>query len=163
MNDDTAKLVRTYFWNVGSQLNPIAVEEKFELVIPGVPIPIIGYIDVEEADKLIDWKTVARRTKPKPDWILQAGLYTAKKQKPLHFHVTTKTKTPAVYTPQTDPELAVAAWSTTRAASYVRRVVVSIQNLYSTLGPDEVWPGATMHPFACDYCGLRHSCAWWNE
>jgi hypothetical protein len=161
--DQTAGLVRAYM-PIAGMLDPIALEQKWEIEVPHVPVPLMGYIDIELEDRLIDRKDVARRErKPKPDWIMQGGIYTAVKGKPIDFHVSTKTKMPMVYTPGVDPELAMPAWSTQRMHLYVQRVARAISTMYTQYGPHEVWPGATLHPFACDYCGLRANCAWWAE
>lgn len=161
--DQTAGLVKAYY-PIAQTLDPIGLEESFEVAVEGVPVPLFGRIDIELADRLIDRKDAAARTrKPKPDWVMQGGLYTAVKGKPIDFHVSTKTKTPMVYTPGVDPELAMRQWSTRRMTAYVRMVAGAISTLYAVHGPDEVWPGATMHTFACDYCGLRPNCAWWAE
>jgi hypothetical protein len=161
--DQTAGLVKAYV-PIAQMLDPIALEQKWEIEVPHVPVPLMGYIDIELEDRLIDRKDVARRErKPKPDWVMQGGIYTAVKQKPIDFHVSTKTKMPMVYTPGVDPELAMPAWSTQRMHLYVQRVARAISTMYTQYGPHEVWPGATLHPFACDYCGLRANCAWWAE
>jgi hypothetical protein len=161
--DQTAGLVKAYY-PIAQILDPIALEEEFSVEVPHVPVPLVGKIDIELADRLVDRKDTASRTrKPKPDWILQGGIYTAVKGKPIDFHVSTKTKMPMVYTPGVDPELAMAAWSTQRMNLYVQRVAKAISTLYTVHGPDDIWPGALMHTFACDYCGLRANCAWWAE
>lgn len=162
--DQTAGLVRAYH-PIAQTLDPIALEQSFLVDIPHVPVPLTGYIDIELADRLIDRKDTAARTrKPKPDWILQGGMYTAVRSKPIDFHVSTKTKMPMVYTPGVDPDLAMPAWSQQRMHLYVQRVAKAISNLYTQYGPHEVWPGnGVLHPFACDYCGLRLMCSWWSE
>lgn len=162
--DQTAGLVKAYM-PIAQTLNPIALEQRFDVDIPLVPVPLMGYIDIEEETRLIDRKDVpSRQRKPKSDWVMQGGIYTAVKQKPIDFHVSTKTKMPMVYTPGVDPELAMPAWSERRMHLYVQRVARSISNLYTQYGPDDVWPGnGVLHPFACDYCGVRPLCSWWAE
>lgn len=164
VKDETARLVGVYHMQVSPTLNPIALEQKFVLETPGIPIPTIGYIDIEEKHRLIDRKEGGRREKTaKPDWVLQAGIYSAVKQKPVEFHVSTKTKVPAVYTAEEDPGLLLPAWRIERAHTYISRVFRSIQTTYLEYGPDEVWLGATTDQNACRYCGYRPSCAWWSE
>lgn len=164
VKDETARLVGVYHMQVSPLLDPIALEQKFTLDTPGLPIPTIGYIDIEEAHRLIDRKeTGARVRTPKPDWVVQAGVYSAVKQKPIEFHVSTKTKTPMVYTAAEDAGLLVPAWRLERAHTYIRRVFGHIQNLYTVYGPDDTWPGAVMHTYACSYCSYRPTCAWWSE
>jgi len=164
VKDETARLVGVYHQQVSPSLNPIALEAKTLFDTPGVPIPTLMYIDIEEQHRLIDRKETAARTRtPKADWIMKGGLYSAAKRKPIEFHVSTKTKTPAVYTAADDPGLLVPAWREARAHSYISRVFSEIQNLYTSFGPDETWNGATMHPFACSYCSFKASCGWWSE
>jgi hypothetical protein len=160
---ETAGLVRAYL-PIAQTLNPIALEEMWRVDVPLVPVPLLGKIDIELADRLVDRKETARRERiPKPDWIMQGGIYSAVKHKPIDFHVSTKTKMPMVYTPGVDPDLAQPAWSTRRMETYVQRVARMISMIYMQYGPDDVWPPGTMHTWACNLCGYRPSCAWWAE
>lgn len=164
VKDQTAALVKAYH-PIAQTLNPIALEQKFEVQIPLVPVPLTGYIDIEEEARLIDRKDAGQRTKrPKPDWIMQGGIYSGVKQKPIDFHVSTKTKMPMVYTSGVDPELLMPAWSERRMHTYVQRVARGISNLYTQYGPDDVWPGnGVLHTFACDYCSVRPACSWQED
>lgn len=170
VKDRGAQLVATYHSRVSPLVQPLAVEEKFELEVPGLPVPIIGYIDTETERAIIDRKTSsAKVTAPKPSWRLQGTLYQAAKRKPVSWHVGTKTKVPAVYTslhPET-PALHVP-FEPTYVNVTLQRVtflVESIARLFALYGPDNPWP--TTAPDVgwrdnfCGYCGYRPECTWW--
>jgi len=85
-------------------VQPIQVETRFEVDIPGVAVPVIGYIDVNEALRAIERKTARAKTVVvKPGWRLQGLVYQYAKRQPVDYHVSVKTKTPAVYTADTEP------------------------------------------------------------
>jgi len=59
--DDGAALLRLHHAEVGPRLVPAAVERRVEVPLPGVGVPLLGFIDLETADGLIvDHKTVSR-------------------------------------------------------------------------------------------------------
>lgn len=68
---DTVRLVEA--------IVPRAIEQKVELLVPGVPIPVIGYIDVIESDGVpADFKTSSRSwSQQKADEELQPLFYLA--------------------------------------------------------------------------------------
>lgn len=158
-----ALMVAAYRDNVAPRVQPIAVEQRFEIEL-GLPVPVIGYVDVERADTLAEMKTSARAmSSPKPDWRLQGRLYQMVKRKPVEWHVTTKTKAPATITPLEEPNLLLEPADDRMTARLVRHVAWAMNHYYATLGPDEPWPGeGIMHPWACQFCGWRPSCRWWT-
>jgi hypothetical protein len=59
---------------------PVAREQKFVVKLPGVPVPLLGYIDaiveVEGKRRILDFKTTGDRwTQHKMDWSLQPAGY----------------------------------------------------------------------------------------
>jgi hypothetical protein len=164
MKDRGAALVGVYHKQVSPRIQPTAVETKFKVDLPGVPVPVIGYVDVSTAATAIERKTAGRaEKKPKPDWRIQGLLYQAVGGKPVEWHVSVKTKTPAVWTPLEAPDLQLALNSVTVGATkgLVRTIAQGLLAYWTTYGPDEPWPGAVTHPWACDFCGFRPTCAWW--
>lgn len=97
------------------------IEKRIELRVPGVPVPIIGYIDVITADGVpCDFKTSARAwTADKQEAELQplfylaalaqAG-YTLNPQRAFRHYVFVKTKTPQVQTLQSTYTPAALFW-----------------------------------------------------
>jgi hypothetical protein len=67
MKDTTAKQTEHWYDNLSHTYNPIDVEKKIEFYIPEVNIPIIGYIDQVEEDKIRDLKTTTGRMKTQKD------------------------------------------------------------------------------------------------
>ena len=93
---------------------------------------------------------------------MQGRLYSTIVKKPIEFHVSTKTQKPAVYTPGTDPGLAMNKSTDGVTQAYVSQISNMIAHLFSTYGPDNPWPGALTHPWACGFCSYRPSCSWWQ-
>jgi hypothetical protein len=159
-----AALVKVYHEQVSPSISPVAVEHKFERHVAGVPVPLIGYVDVVTQQKVIERKTSKRReSKPKPDWVVQGRIYSAELCKPLEWHVSAKTQRPAVFTPLTDPDLVLWQSTSRMIDSYVVQLANQLASFYALYGPDDPWPGALAHPWACSYCSYRPSCAWWAE
>lgn len=165
LKDAGAKLVGVYHQQVSPRIQPTAVEEKFSMVLPGVPVPVIGYVDVRTAAEAIERKTAkAKQAKPKPDWRIQGLLYQAVSGTPIEWHVSVKTKLPAVYTPVEQVELRLPVNGRTVDATrvLVRTISQAMLAYWRMYGPQEPWPGAITHPWACDFCGFRPACAWWE-
>jgi len=58
-------------------------EVKVELLVDGLGVPIIGYIDLEFEDSFLELKTTLRMpTSPKEDHVRQVALYRAARKKP---------------------------------------------------------------------------------
>ena len=165
VKDQGVVLVGAYHDRVSPHVQPVTVEEKFSVDIPGVPVPVIGYVDLTTASEGIERKTAKRREpKPKPDWVIQGRLYQAVKQLPMEWHLSVKTKTPAVYAPglgQRDLRLPLVQATVDSTIVLVRTVAQAMLAYLRMYGPDAPWPGGITHPWACDFCGFRPTCAWW--
>lgn len=166
LKDKGIALVGHYHRKVSPFVQPIAVEARFEITVPGVPLPIIGYVDVEEEADLIERKTAKRKESAiKPDWRLQGLLYQSVREKPVDWHLSTKTKLPAVYTPTDEPglHLAYSPLAVKTAHNFCRAIAGQIVALFNQYGPDEPWPtGAPVYGWACGFCGFRPTCPWWE-
>ena len=166
LKDAGVLLVGAYHRQVSPSVQPTAVEREFSLEIPGVPVPVIGRMDVETALPAIERKTArAAVRKVKPTWRIQGLLYQLVEQRPVVWHVSVKTKTPAVYTPEEAPGLSLAVAESTMAATerLVATTAATMVAYWETFGPDRPWPGAITHDWACDFCGFRPSCPWWGN
>lgn len=161
--DKGVQLVRAYA-STAATVQPVSVERKFEVAAAGLPVPIVGRIDVEQAASVLEMKTSAKKlSEPKPDWRLQGLLYQHESRKPVHWHVKVKTKVPAVYTPETDaglvlePDARMVMVTLERASRMARQMAW----LFDRYGPDEAWDtSAPEHPWACGYCGWAKTCVW---
>lgn len=160
-------LAATYHELVSPTVQPIAVETRFEVEIPGIPVPVIGYIDVNEELRAIERKTARAKTiNVKPGWRLQGLVYQYAKKQPVDYHVSVKTKTPAVYTADTEPGLRLVDTRTQLTERLIGNIAEHLLTLYGKFGPDEPWPGAITDDWACLYCkfGPKEdaNCAWWS-
>lgn len=156
--------VRAYYEVARKMPDPIAVEQRIEIVQDNLPLPIIGYTDVEFEAMGIDRKGAASKT-VHPDWRIQNRIYSAAKSKPWGWHVTTRTKVPAVWTPENGGEAYEEPWSAARAEKTIRFVGQMIGSIEANLlmfGPDNPWPQTGLsHTWACAKCAYRKGCAAW--
>jgi hypothetical protein len=166
---DGERVTGAYHHVVSPRIQPLAVEERFEFVVPGVPVPFVGYIDVEEELDNIDVKT-SKQVSRKPDanWRTQGEMYAAFKGKPTHFHSVSRAKTPSIATPKESPEMVVEANPLVREyfEKALRDYAAQVEWYFNRFGPDEPWPthGRWMDykggP-ACNFCGFRKWCVAW--
>jgi hypothetical protein len=83
LKDAGVRLVGAYHNSISPYVQPTSVEERFEVTVPKVPVPVVGYIDVQTAESAIERKTAKAATrKIKPQWRLQGLLYQAIKSRP---------------------------------------------------------------------------------
>ncbi len=166
LKDAGVSLVSLYHRQVSPTLQPLAVEQEFSLDVPGVPVPVVGRVDLRLADHVRERKTA----KSKPSGIarhrLQGMIYEAALGLPIEWDYSVKTKTPAVYTSADIPGLRIEGTGGI-AAKYVASLAGQLAALAERFGPDETWPGALSHDWACSYCGWgpngNKACAWWQS
>jgi hypothetical protein len=160
--DSGASLVRLYHTTISPGLVPDDVEKKIELAIPSLPIPVIGYVDLETSAAIFERKTTKRAEKDlKGDWRLQGLVYRAALGKPVNWHVSVRKASPEILTPATHPNLRLDVGGVDIAHRYIGRLAQQLHALFLMYGPDETWPGAITHPWACGFCGYRSACSWW--
>lgn len=156
--------VRAYYEVAKSMPRPVAVEEKVLIERPSLPIPIMGYLDVEFPEIIIDRKGAANRSMH-PDWRLQLRIYSAAREKPAGVHITTRTKVPAVYTPADGDEYqeAYSGAKADRTIRMVGRTMAQIEACLIQFGPDESWPTlpGLSHTWACGKCPYKRDCEAW--
>lgn len=161
-----ADMTRVYHEKVSPTVKPVAVEERFELKVPGVPLLVKGVIDVrDERMVLIDTKTQDKGAKqPKPDWRPQAFIYCAARPGyDFEWHVQSRGNL-ACWTPLNAPQLRMANTAPRRRAAerLVQHAYSLLVDLYGRYGLDEPWPGnGLVHGFACKGCSYRSRCFWW--
>lgn len=162
-------MVETYREQVAHLVDPVAVEERFEIAIPGVPVPLIGYIDVETTEKIIERKTSKTKlAKPKPVWAFQGRLYQLQSPKPVEWHVITKQVTPQVVTGRDVPGLAMQVHSSDQTVTLIQQTVEILNGLYQRYGADQPWPTlGTFHDWLCSYCqhgpSMKSDCVAWAK
>jgi hypothetical protein len=169
------RLFRHYAQVVLPELRPVAVEHQFELRVAGVPVPIRGKIDVLDERWKVEVKTGGQTAKVvKPQWKLQGLVYLLVDDRPVHWHSVAELKggplvrrpgdlDPKTGEPETDLELARTPTTYSQANAMVRSVVRSIRATYAEFGPDQPWPGALAHQWACNLCEFQQTdCAYWT-
>lgn len=158
------RMVEAYHRYVSPFVQPVRVEERFEEVIDGVPIPIIGYMDTQAADRIVERKTSNKKvSKPKPEWRFQARVYQLVADLPTEWHVVTSQAEPRIYTPETDPALFLDKGNPDAIVRVIQQTFLRLEDLYNRYGPDRFWPTEGLfHPFMCDYCGYKNTgCPAW--
>ena len=148
-------IVAGYHRNVSPRVQPIAVEREFRLPIQGVPVEVLGYIDLTTKAEIIDRKRSKRAPRgPSPDWALQAGIYQLVEPKTHVWHVSVTTKVPQFLT-----NLEQDAGPSGIVEQRLRDAALKIGWLYQRYGPDEPWPATGLsHGWACSYCGFKPDC-----
>jgi hypothetical protein len=167
---DGVDLCAMYRQEVSPLVWPVEVEKEFTIRPAGIPVDIQGRLDlvaddfnpmtqkpVEKTRKLVERKTT-RSTGVAKEWTLQAMIYQLAEPTPLDFHLSHK----AGRVEWGTPELRVETSEKKRrmTAQLVSRSVMQIAQLYQSLGPDEPWPDALTHSWACNYCGWSDVCYW---
>lgn len=181
--DRGVKLAALYHERAAPSVQPVTVEERFEMDVEGVPVPVVGYLDVTAgylsdllelpvATRVIERKTGKRlERKLTPEWRVQTMIYQAATELPVDVHLSTKTKVPAVYTPADEPGLAVLRdpAQDLRVEKLVRARASLLLACVETYGPDQPWPdaiGSAQWGDLCSFCGFGYAaaitCAWWK-
>lgn len=167
---DGERMTRAYHATVSPRVQPIAKPEmRFDLYIESVPVPFMGYLDVEEETHVTDLKT-GNQVKRTPDahWRMQGAVYSLAKKKPTHFHCVSRAKTPSIATPLTDEAMTIPYRDDIAATT--RQVLIEyveqVEYFMHKFGPDEAWPTTGLfHDYkggpACNYCGFRRNCPAW--
>lgn len=169
------EIVTGYHRKFSPTVQPVAVEHEFRHQVHGLPVEILGYIDIvaeapsridmlappliETDFRIIDRKRSGRgQTKPSPDWRLQAGIYQLDQPYEHHWHISVTTAKPYYQ------ELVLPPGNREITERIVRDAVLKIGFLYQRYGPDEYWPATGMsHTWACGYCGFRDDCWGWAD
>lgn len=148
------QMIETFHTNVAPTIVPIAVEQRFEERVPGLPVPVVGYIDTEESQVLDEFKTVKQKvSSPKPNWRFQARIYQLFARKPVIWTVTTKQKTPVNWTWAECPDLRMEIQNPDVTVRMMVQATEMLNDYYARYGPDSPWPmTGLMHQWLCSYC-----------
>jgi RecB family exonuclease len=168
---DSERILSAYAHVVMPRIQPIGTESKFELEVDGLPVPIIGYVDVWDEERTIDTKTGKQAvSKVKPSWRLQGGLYALATGRPTEYHAISRAKTPKIVTALESDEMVVQRPSEDQANNmrHLFRLAAAQISFYMTeYGYEREWPalGAvpdfTRNMLPCDFCGWRTGCPAW--
>lgn len=174
----TTTLVESYHQEVSYQLQPVSIEERFEITVPGIPTVIKGRtdlvawrvmpgIDHKPTISVIDHKFTGNKKLKNDQRYVQGPMYALGMGLPVDFHFSLTQKLPRV--DAFDPEYHIpklSAKKKERLLASLRGTMLQIAYLYRTLGPNQPWPDALTHDWACSYCGFGpkgdKTCHWWH-
>lgn len=158
-----------YLRHVAPRVWPMSAERLFIAHVAGSPVPVVGYIDVTTADAKIDLK-FGRSVKSYigPDWVIQAHLYLLADDLPMSYQSlgwpSARDGSVNYRTPGDSPDLQIE--KTAERYMIANQIVVTrvqqIMRLAETIGPDDPWPDALAHPWACMSCDFKPTCAHWH-
>lgn len=156
--EQAVRLVET-FVRQAPPIEPVALEERIEVDLPGCDVPLVGYIDCVTADSIIEFKTAARSVnKPTGVWKVQAWLYQAAYARDMRWMVLVKNKEPKLLHGH-QLRVAYDQETTRRALDLAASARKRIEQLYETIGPEQEWPlQGVLHPWACGMCAARAAC-----
>jgi hypothetical protein len=168
---DTERITSAYYRTVVPRIQPSSVEEKFAIQFDGVEVPVIGYLDLQDEDRILDTKTGKQAArKVKPSWQLQGRLYSFAKQKPTEFHSISRAQTPTIVTALESTEMTVPPPTPGQQQEMTRLVQTAaelIRYFLGRYGTEEEWPtwGAipdwSRNVLPCQMCGWRQGCPAW--
>lgn len=177
VKDRGAKLAGFYAREVAPAVQPTSVEQEFTTKIEGLPVPVFGYIDLVATEpivgdepepgtirepRVIERKTTGQR-RISGEWIVQGRVYQLEVPIPVNFHLSLKLKNPAV----SAGEFIYPVPSRDLIIAQVQRTMAEVAFCYRIYGPDQPWPDAIHHAWACGYCGWgpkgKNDCPWWND
>jgi hypothetical protein len=168
---DADRITSAYYQAVVPRIQPVSVEEKFSIDFDGLEVPVIGYIDTEDADRILDTKTGKQATrKLKPSWNLQGRLYTYARKKPTEFHSISRAQVPTIVTALESDQMTVQLLSETQFKEMqylVGTAAELLRHFLTHLGTEQDWPtwGSvpdwTRNMLPCDRCGWRQGCPAW--
>lgn len=165
--DTGARMVNAYTAHVVPRILPeSAGEQKFEIEVPGLPVPVIGYTDVIINDgPVLDIKTVGQATRSiQKRWMLQANIYNLALGRGIEIHTVSRAKEPKVFTALDEEGLLLPASEQQNALTQrmVQQVTGMIWNCIRHFGPLEPWPANFMSD-ACGWCGWFDTCVYWSH
>lgn len=152
------KMVVNYYHSVGRSLNVLDTEQELLLEIPGVDIPLLGYVDILTDRGVIDVKTtayVSRKPELQKSWKLQMNIYQLEHPQPGEFHVITRSSTNPVVVPDSSLHPFYVPLPKADFASSIQKIYRGMNAFYEEFGAEETWPGNVTHEWAGKYCGLR--------
>ena len=185
--------VEQYHSQVAPKLEPESVEYEFSKEIKGVPVPVVGRIDLvahrlnvhnplvygpDAFDSqgnqrtttqalVADYKTANRAKRQiQPDWRFQGETYQWVSGRPVEWHVAVKSSRPSIITPLESPELLQSLSESVKPSVELRYTHAAklIGWLMREFGPDESWPTTGYsHPWSCSYCGFQKDCVAWKR
>jgi hypothetical protein len=140
-------------------------EQEISIIVPGVDIPVIGFIDLETEFKVIDYKTTGyfnRKPSLNPEWAFQLAVYQLKVPKPGEIHVLTRGDKYPVYMPNSadDPLYRPYAGElVSKTFTMIADAYELMQHFWAVYGVSREWPGNETQEWGHKYCSHPNCCA----
>lgn len=162
------QIVSAYIAEVAPRLEPIAVEQQFlARIIPGLPVPVKGYVDLVVPGRVIDYKTSSRAVRTaKSEWMPQGRIYQMVYPYDFEWHVATTAAQVQLLTPLDAPDLSMrySLEGIRNAQVMVRDAAWLLNYLYVVLGPERPWPTLGVYTDrSCVFCSFRRDCPAWRS
>lgn len=147
-----------YQHGLGKSVIPVAMEEWVKTYVEGVPVPVLGKVDVvtRSPSEVIDTKTGRQLFhQMKDEHMIQGSIYCLATNLPVRWH--SVSEKPAASTNENlrlDPTPKVL----NAARAYVKDVYEGVRRLLDTRGTDEPWPLHGPASGQCKYCSARKTC-----
>lgn len=162
--DVGVRTAQAYRKQVADAVHPIAVEREIAIVDELWPVPITGFLDIEEETKIIERKTAARKNSSlNPDWRVQGRIYQLGVPKDMFWHQSVKTKDPYAIGDDSAMMEPLDETARYRTRTLVAQTMRQVAWCFETYGPDNPWPDGLAHPWACGFCGYKNRCPWWGN
>jgi CRISPR/Cas system-associated exonuclease Cas4 (RecB family) len=158
VKDEGIGLIKVYHKNVAPPIQPLAVEEEFELVFENVPYTLRGYLDLVDQFKTIRDTKTARRSYPKDaaQTDIQLTAYNlaykylkGEEPKSLCFDVMVRTKQPKIQALQSPP----------RTQGQLTRFLKLLGSIARAIKTGIFYPCENQQ--VCSWCGYREICQQW--
>lgn len=145
-----------YQRELGRTVFPVSIESWVRGYVDGVPVPVVGRIDVMTAEEVIDTKTGRQLFHQiKPEHYIQGCVYTLLTGLPIQWHsVSEKPATDGGPLLRLEPRPKVLE----AGERYVRDAYDGIRHNLRTRGPDAHWPVYGPASGTCRYCSFKFSC-----
>lgn len=151
-----------YWETIGKHLPVLETEKEFLVEVPGVELPLLGYIDIETETTLIDIKTTRyfsrKGVRPNKEWRLQQGIYQLVVKKPSEVHVLTRSKNDPVVVPDSRNHPLHFGLIDNKQIQEIVYNEWRRMNWYWEEYGNAPWPGNPMHEWNYKYCQAERCC-----
>lgn len=162
--DQTVNLALLHHDNLAPLLQPLAIEEKFVIVLDDYPLDLSGQKDIREADRIRDTKTRAASPPKDAARSMQLAMYALSEKvargslpKAVALDVLVKTKTPKIITLEETP---TDEW----ISPLLRRVKRATEIIQTVKEGKNAFAPADPENWVCSakYCGYAQTCPFWS-
>jgi hypothetical protein len=153
-----------YMLQVAGGIWPRSCESLFVEDVSGVPVPVIGFIDLITDRAMVDTKFGGKKQRIiSNEWRIQGLTYLLAEDKPMEWH--SMNWKGEYHTPADAPGLVMHRTPEAYAIAldFLRSMVAGILSYAKEFGTDDPWPGAISHTWACNTCSFEPVCWWWHR